>query len=77
MSADAKLPAYAQCPVVRLSNQAQGLAHDLSKTLRRLRKAQDLCESCPNYEACATCKELNTAIANALQTVWDEWSSAQ
>jgi hypothetical protein len=61
------------CPVLQDTQQIQGLAHDLAKTLRKLRRDLNACRKCPNYDNCQVLKDFNNLVQTALEEVASEW----
>jgi hypothetical protein len=65
------------CPVLKDTRQIQGLSHDLTKTLRKLRRDLRACEACILYDNCAVLKEFNALVQTALSEVASEWDYTQ
>jgi hypothetical protein len=61
------------CPVLQDTRQIQGLSHDLTKSLRKLRRDLDNCAKCPNYDNCQVLKDFNNMVNTALSEVAAEW----
>jgi hypothetical protein len=65
------------CPVQQDTQQIQGLTHDLTKTMRKMRRDVANCIKCSNYEECQVLKELDNMIQQAIQELNDEWTLTQ
>ncbi len=61
------------CPVLQDTQHIQGLSHDLTKALRKLRRDLTRCEQCPSYDDCPILKEFNSQVQAALDEVSAEW----
>jgi len=65
------------CPVLEDTHQIQGLTHDLTKTMRKLRRDINNCNKCPAFEECQILKEFNALVQQAIQEVNAEWDMTQ
>jgi hypothetical protein len=64
------------CPILRDTNNIQGLAHDLTRAFRRLRRDLVKCQLCDNFEDCPTLKDLNSVIDSTITEISEEWNKA-
>jgi hypothetical protein len=65
------------CPVLQDTQQIQGLAYDLNKTLRKLRRDLSACRKCRNYDDCQVLKDFNSIVQSVLSEVASEWDYSQ
>lgn len=65
----------ASCPIIQDTRQIQGLSHDLTRVLRKLRRDIQKCRDCPSFDNCATLREFNSAVTIALDEVSGEWDA--
>lgn len=65
------------CPVLEDTHQIQDLSHDLTKTMRKLRRDLACCVKCPSYDECGVLKDFNAMIQQAIQEVNAEWDLTQ
>jgi|WetSurMetagenome_2_1015567.scaffolds.fasta_scaffold756183_2 hypothetical protein len=61
------------CPVLQDTRQIQGLSHDLTKSLRKLRRDLAACRKCPHYDNCQVLKDFNNMVQTALAEIAGEW----
>jgi hypothetical protein len=65
------------CPVLQDTRQIQGLAHDLTKTMRKLRRDLEACEKCPAIDDCQVLKEYRGLVQEAINSFMSEWDYTQ
>jgi cell division protein ZapA (FtsZ GTPase activity inhibitor) len=61
------------CQVIIEALQVKDDLQELSKSMRRLRKAASACRRCPHQD-CAALRELSSEITAALNELATEWS---
>ncbi len=61
------------CPILQDTQQIQGLSHDLTKSIRKLRRDLRKCQSCPSFEDCPTLKEFNSIVDAAILATPARW----
>lgn len=64
----------AGCPVLRDTGQAVQLSHDLTRSLRRLRRDLGRCQSCERVAACTILAHFNGLVNQAIEEVVAEWN---
>lgn len=66
-----------RCPILQDTHQIQGLSHDLTRTLRKLRRDLLACQKCPNYDNCQVLKDFNSLVEIAITEASEEWINTQ
>jgi hypothetical protein len=64
------------CEVIHNAHQAEALAHDLHKAIRRLKRSLDKCATCSQADDCSPRQQINAQISEAITAISDDWSSA-
>lgn len=64
------------CPVRVDLRQAENLAQDLRRTMRRLRRDLRHCPRCPEQAGCTILETVNRQIDAALTAVLAEWDQS-
>jgi hypothetical protein len=61
------------CPILLEAKDVLDKAHDLERSMRKLRRSTQRCVTCPEKAACPTMTYFAQAVDTAIRELWQEW----